>query len=160
VHQRSSEDNAGVRFPPPLVFLLPLGAGIWLHHLVPLLHVTGSAGTLLRRTGVVLVVLALLLTTWAMRSFRRMRTSVVPVQPSSALVMLGPYRHTRNPMYLSMTLLYLGVTLWTLALWPLLFLPVILIIIQRAVIGREEAYLARRFGDDYLAYRARVRRWI
>lgn len=156
----STEDNAGVKFPPPLIFLLPLGVGIWLHHLIPLLHVTGTAGTLLRRAGAVLVILALLLIGWAMRSFRRMRTSVIPVQPSSALVLLGPYRHTRNPMYLSMTLLYLGMTLWTLALWPLLFLPVILIIMQRAVIGREEAYLARRFGEEYLAYRAQVRRWI
>ena len=89
-----------------------------------------------------------------------MGTSVVPVYPARALVLRGPYRFSRNPMYVAMALLYFGICCWALALWPLLFLPFVLIIIQRSVIGREEAYLVRRFGDDYQRYLSQVRRWL
>jgi protein-S-isoprenylcysteine O-methyltransferase Ste14 len=154
------EDNAGVRVPPPLIFALPLVAGLILHRFWPLVAPPPGAGMVIRRVGAVLMVLALALTYWAIFSFRRMGTTVVPVQPATALVLRGPYRFSRNPMYLAMTLLYFGLSCWTLALWPLLFLPFVLIIIQRSVIGREEAYLGRRFGDDYRRYLSQVRRWI
>lgn len=154
------EDNAGVRVPPPLIFALPLVAGLILHRFWPLVAPPPGAGMVIRRVGAVLMVLALALTYWAIFSFRRMGTTVVPRQPATALVLRGPYRFSRNPMYLAMTLLYLGICCWALALWPLLFLPVVLIIIQRSVIGREEAYLVRRFGDDYRRYLTQVRRWL
>jgi protein-S-isoprenylcysteine O-methyltransferase Ste14 len=156
----SPQDNAGVRVPPPFIFALPLLAGLLLHRLWPLVTLPPGAGGPIHRAGAVLVILALLLTYWAIFSFRRMGTTVVPVQPAAALVLRGPYRFSRNPMYLAMTLLYLGICCWALALWPLLFLPVVLFIIQRAVIGREEAYLGRRFGEDYRRYLTQVRRWI
>lgn len=156
----SAEDNAGVRVPPPFIFAGPLLLGLLFHRLLPLVTLDGAAGTMVRRAGAVLVVLALLLTGWAMLDFRRRGTTVVPVRPAAALVMAGPYRVSRNPMYVAMTLLYTGVSLWALALWPLLFLPVVLAIIRRYVIAREEAYLTRRFGDEYRDYQARVRRWI
>lgn len=154
------EDNAGVRVPPPLIFALPLVAGLILHRFWPLVAPPPGAGMVIRRVGAVLMVLALALTYWAIFSFRRMGTTVVPRQPATALVLRGPYRFSRNPMYLAMTLLYLGICCWALALWPLLFLPVVLIIIQRSVIGHEEAYLVRRFGDDYRRYLTQVRRWL
>lgn len=160
MHRHSTEDNANIRVPPPLIYAVPLALGLWLHHLIPLVQIPDPAGGVLRRVGAALVILALLLAGWAMLAFRRMRTSVIPVQPASALVIRGPYRFTRNPMYLAMATLYLGVSLWARALWPLLFLPAIVVIIQRAVIRREEAYLSRRFGDDYRHYLAQVRRWI
>jgi protein-S-isoprenylcysteine O-methyltransferase Ste14 len=154
------KDNAGVRVPPPIIFALPLVAGLILHRFWPLVAFPVATGGVIRRVGAVLVVLALVLTYWAIFSFRRMGTTVVPVQPATALVLRGPYRFSRNPMYLAMTLLYLGISCWALAPWPLLFLPFVLIIIQRSVIGREEAYLGRRFGDDYRRYLTEVRRWI
>src|SRR5678815_6045911 len=83
----SSEDNANVRMPPPLIFMLPLGLGLWLHHIIPLVQLSPAPGGVARRVGAVMVILALLLTAWAMVSFRRMRTSVIPVQPASALVL-------------------------------------------------------------------------
>ena len=154
------EDNAGVRIPPPFIFAGPLLLGLGLHRLLPLVTVGDSAGLIMRRAGAVLVVLALLLTAWAMLDFRRRGTTVVPVHPAATLVTAGPYRVSRNPMYVAMTLLYAGVSLWALALWPLLFLPIVLAVIRRYVIAREEAYLTRRFGDEYRDYQARVRRWI
>ena len=156
----SRDDNAGVRVPPPFIFALPLVAGLILHRLWPLVTLPPEAGATVHRAGAVLAVLALALTYWAIFSFRRMGTTVVPVHPAKALVLRGPYRFSRNPMYVAMASLYVGLCCWALALWPLLFLPVILVIIQRSVIGREEAYLDRRFGDEYRRYCTQVRRWI
>jgi protein-S-isoprenylcysteine O-methyltransferase Ste14 len=76
------------------------------------------------------------------------------------MVVEGPYRVTRNPIYLAFTLLYAGITVLVNALWAALLLPFVLAIMRRGVIDREERYLERRFGDDYLRYKARVRRWI
>ena len=72
----------------------------------------------------------------------------------------GPYRLTRNPMYVSLAALYVGVSLFANSWWPLLLLPVVLLAVDRAVIAREERYLAGAFPAEYAAYRARVRRWL
>lgn len=153
-------DSAGVRFPPPLIYLVPLALGIWLRRLDPLVQVPPTVELPLRRIGAVLVVVALALMFWALATFWRAGTAVIPHRSATTLVMRGPYRLTRNPMYLGLTMLYLGVSLWAAAVWPLLFLPMVIVIMRVAVISREEAYLARRFGDQYRQYRAQVRRWV
>ena len=71
----------------------------------------------------------------------------------------GPFRFTRNPLYLGLALLYLGIALWLGVLWPVVLLPALILLVQQVVILREEAYLESRFGEAYRAYRARVRRW-
>jgi protein-S-isoprenylcysteine O-methyltransferase Ste14 len=93
-------------------------------------------------------------------SFRRARTSLVPVRPATALITDGPFRFTRNPLYLGLALLYLGIALWLGVLWPVVLLPALILLVQQIVILREEAYLESRFGEAYRAYRARVRRWL
>ncbi|MBA2391346.1 MAG: isoprenylcysteine carboxylmethyltransferase family protein, partial [Ktedonobacteraceae bacterium] len=77
-----------------------------------------------------------------------------------ALLVQGPYRFTRNPIYLSMTALYTGIALLANTLWPILFLPGVFFVMTRGVIEREEAYLERKFGSQYVAYKEKVRRWI
>ncbi len=151
-------DHAGVFIPPPLLYVIPLGVGALLQRFVPIAIlprsvVTVAGGWLLFALGIALFAAALL-------NFRRARTSLVPVKPTTAIVETGPYRFTRNPMYVSMTLVYLGVTLWIDSLWPLVFLPVILLTVQFTVIAREERYLEAKFGEAYRGYKARVRRWI
>jgi len=94
---------------------------------------------------------------WAMR---RAGTNVSPNAPSTALVVEGPFRVSRNPVYLAGALLLVGVATLNNALWVLLLLPLALIVVQRGVVAREERYLERRFGAEYLAYKARVRRWV
>jgi protein-S-isoprenylcysteine O-methyltransferase Ste14 len=84
----------------------------------------------------------------------------VPGRPTSSLVTDGPFRHTRNPGYLAATISYAGIASLTNALWVILLLPVMLLMVQRAVIEREERYLERKFGEEYLRYKALVRRWI
>jgi protein-S-isoprenylcysteine O-methyltransferase Ste14 len=112
------------------------------------------------RLGWGLLVAGVLLAVSAAYLFRRAGTTPNPSKPTSALVIRGPYRFTRNPMYVGMTTLYLGGTLLLNDPWPLAFLPGVIALLQSYVIGREEAYLERKFGDEYRAYKARVRRWI
>ncbi len=94
---------------------------------------------------------------WAMR---RAGTPTNPYKPSSGIVTEGPFRYTRNPAYLSMTMVYAGVAFLARAPWALALLPVALGVIRRGVIEREERYLERKFGAEYVSYKARVRRWI
>lgn len=97
---------------------------------------------------------------WGLGWFRRLRTTVLPHKPSSALITSGPYRFSRNPLYCASALLYVGLALWLGRLWPLFLLPFVLAAIRLYVIAREESYLERRFGKEYLDYKARVRRWL
>jgi len=92
--------------------------------------------------------------------FKQAGTSVIPWKAPSALVTDGPYRFTRNPMYLGMAALYAAIALGAGSLWALALLPIVLVVIQVAVIRREEAYLERHFGEPYREYRSNVRRWI
>ena len=90
----------------------------------------------------------------------RAETNVSPYMPATSIVTEGPYRFTRNPLYLSMTLLYGGVSALANALPPVLLLPLVLRLMRRGVIEREESYLEQKFGDVYLEYKVRVPRWI
>ena len=153
----ASADSAGVVVPPPIVYALGFGIGYALDRFKPAPVAVGGARILLgwvfAGAGVALAASAIVL-------FRRAGTSPVPIQPTTALVVRGPYRFTRNPMYVGLAALYAGVTLLINSVWPLLLLPVVLGVIRWAVIAREEAYLERKFGDAYRAYTTRVRRWL
>lgn len=157
-HETTAQpDNAGVRIPPPLIYLGTFAAGFGLQRLAPRgLLPLGEA----RAAAVVLVAAWVVLTGWTMTCFRRHHTSIVPVKPTTALIIKGPFLVTRNPLYLGLVLLYTGAALWLDALWPLVLLLPLIVVIQTYVIAREERYLERTFGDEYRAYRERVRRWI
>jgi len=93
--------------------------------------------------------------------FRKANTTILPAgRPTTAVVDGGPYRFTRNPMYLAMTIGYLGLSLLFNTVWALLALPAVVIIIDIFVIRREERYLTNKFGEEYRAYCSRVRRWL
>lgn len=151
-----AERTAGVIAPPPLLYAVPLVVGLLLQHWYPHAILPPGRGTIL---GIVLL-LGGLVGAPAITAFRRADTSPKPWVPSTALVTSGPYRFTRNPMYLGFTLIYLGMTFWANSAWPLLFLPFVLIAMHYGVILREEAYMADTFGEEYEQYRARVRRWV
>jgi protein-S-isoprenylcysteine O-methyltransferase Ste14 len=91
---------------------------------------------------------------------RRAGTPANPYKPVSHMVTGGPFHYTRNPAYLAMTMIYTGIAGLANALWAILLLPVALLMIQRGVIEREERYLEHKFGEEYLRYKAQVRRWI
>jgi protein-S-isoprenylcysteine O-methyltransferase Ste14 len=150
-------DHSGVFVPPPFFYVIPLGIGILIHRFYPAPLMPREIAVVF---GMPLVALGTALVAFAMILFFRARTSPIPIQPTTTIVETGPYRFTRNPMYLGLVLLYLGVTLWVDTLWPLLFLPLVLFMVQRFVIAREERYLEAKFGESYRGYKARVRRWI
>jgi protein-S-isoprenylcysteine O-methyltransferase Ste14 len=152
------DQGAGVRLPPPFTYLAGLALGLVADAWHPLPVLPGAAARIL---GGVLVAAGVLLgPVWGIATLRRAGTTVRPDRPSRQLVTAGPFRFSRNPLYLALTLLYAGVALLANAGAALLLLIPILFLMQRLVIRREEAYLARTFGTEYEAYRAAVRRWL
>jgi protein-S-isoprenylcysteine O-methyltransferase Ste14 len=95
-----------------------------------------------------------------MRTIEKAGTPIRTDQPVECLVTDGPFRYTRNPGYLGLAMLYAGIAGLRNSLWAILLLPVVVYVIQREVIGREERYLERTFGEEYLAYKARVGHWV
>ncbi len=151
------KDNPGVVAPPPLIFAVGLVAGLLANRLRP----TGFLPQRLRRTlGVPMIAGGLLLGLSGFREMRRAGTNVDPSHPTTAIVEAGPYRFTRNPLYVGMALVYSGIAAWANSLPAALFLPAVLHLVDRGVIKREERYLEGKFGDEYLRYKGRVRRWI
>jgi protein-S-isoprenylcysteine O-methyltransferase Ste14 len=153
----SDEDTAGVVAPPPLIFLAGLIVGFVIEALLPGVDLPPFIQWGL---GGLLVVAGLGLLLWFNTSFSRKGTAVEPWKPTTAIVTTGPNRFTRNPAYLGMALTYIGIAVMSSAAWVLLPLPFVLAVIDRGVIEREERYLARKFGDEYLGYKRTVRRWI
>jgi protein-S-isoprenylcysteine O-methyltransferase Ste14 len=152
----SKPDTSGIRVPPPLYYIAGFLAGVALELAFP----TSWPTTGLRIAGTVLAAGAwLALDGAAMLNFRRAGTSMVPMNPTTALVTSGPYRLTRNPMYLGMAFLYIAFAFAFGVMWALVALPAVLIIVDRLVIAREEPYLEREFGQAYREYKTRVRRW-
>ena len=151
-------DTAGVIAPPPLIFLagLLIGYGLdtlWPTPSMPFDRETGYwIGAVYGGIGVVVAVAALL-------GFRGAGTSPEPWHPTTALVVNGIYSRTRNPMYLGMTLVYLGITASVGGLWMAVLLLPVLVVMHYGVIAREERYLEAKFGDAYRDYKASVRRW-
>ena len=152
-----ADRGAAVPFPPPLMYLGWLLAGVGLHLALDL----GEPPVAVRIAGAVVGIGAFIyFDSGAMQRFRRAGTSPIPWRPSSALVVDGPYRLTRNPMYVGMAFLFAGLAFALGTLLALVFLPAAILTVDRVVIAREEPYLERLFGADYVAYKRRVRRWL
>ena len=143
--------------PPPLIYGLFLGAAWLLHAMLPL-AVPRNLWT--HYFGWGLIDAGLLLMLWAGLLMLWRRTTVNPYGRPKRLLEEGPFRLSRNPIYLADTLVYSGVALLWGSLWPWLLLPAVMISMQRGVIANEENLLAEWFGEDYRAYCRRVRRWL
>ena len=150
-------DSPHVLIPPPLLYLLGLAVGFILHLLAPRSVVPRPLAYVL---AIVFLVAGIWLGSWARSHLKRRGTPVDPRRPTTALVTDGPYRYSRNPLYLRVTLLYLGFAFLVNDVWFLAVLPVVLIVLYFGIISREERYLEAKFGDDYRAYKANVRRWL
>jgi protein-S-isoprenylcysteine O-methyltransferase Ste14 len=150
-------DNPGFLLPPPLTYLLTLLLGLVLDRRSHLPFLPRGVARIL---GWPLLGGGVLLNAWFNLTMRRADTPINPRKPVSKLITEGPFRYTRNPAYLSLTMLYAGIALLRRALWAILLLPLVVVAIQRDQIEREERYLERTFGEEYLAYKERVRRWV
>lgn len=154
---RDGTDNPGVIAPPPLIYAGTLAAGLLANRLRPIPFLPPAVGRIL---GPLLITFGALIGVLGFRAMSRAGTNVDPYKPSTTIVEEGPYRYTRNPLYVGMTLIHIGVSAFANALPPILLLPIALAVMRRGVIEREERYLERKFGNEYLSYKTRVRRWI
>ncbi len=154
------QDNAGVVAPPPLIYAGGLALGLLLHRLLPIKLLTHAPRVLTLVLGSISSGLALTIAILSFRQMRNANTHIDPTQPTNTIVTSGPFRFTRNPIYTSLTLLYIGVALIVNSLLTMLLLPIILVLMNVGVIAREERYLERKFGTQYLAYKQRVHRWL
>lgn len=150
-------DAPGVLAPPPVLFAAGLAIGFALEALLPS---TTLPAVLALSLGGGLLAGGLLLAAAFFAAFRRAHTPVDTRKPTSRIVTDGPYRLTRNPGYLSLALIYAGIAVLTSALWAFVPLVPTLILVDRAVIRREERYLEGKFGDVYNRYKASTRRWM
>ena len=151
-------DTAQVIVRPPLAWGLAVIAGGALGWLVPLRFVPAALPA--AWLGATIFVLALALAAWAIITMTRAGSNVPTNRPTTTIVASGPYRFTRNPIYLGMFLGLIGLAVAYDDLWLLIVLVPFWLVIRYGVVAREEAYLDRRFGDAYRGYRARVRRWL
>ncbi len=151
-------DSSGAVVRPPIAWALAAIAGLALDSLYPLpfLPAAVPAGWL----GGIVFLAGLALLIWAAATFRRAGTQIQTTQPSTTIVDHGPYSFSRNPIYTGMFLGLIGLAFAFDSLWPVVLLVPFYLVIRYGVVAREEAYLERKFGDVYLTYKARVRRWL
>lgn len=157
---KSKRDHPGVYIPPPLIYVAVFLIALILQFRLPLseslFHYTGT-----KIVGVIVMLVAIVFFLFrSLRQFFRSNNTVVTMLPAHSLQTTGIYSVTRNPMYVGLSLLYLGIACIIGNWWNFFLFPLLLLIVQEYVIKREEKYLVRRFGEAYLDYRRKVRRWI
>jgi protein-S-isoprenylcysteine O-methyltransferase Ste14 len=149
-----------VRFPPPFLFVGGFLAA-WLLDVILGFEIDGEgAGLIQTGLGVAAIAIGLAFMFWGLATFARARTPIIPDRPARQLIVHGPYRFSRNPMYVGLTALYTGLALVLNMAWPLVLLPVVLLTLTALVIVHEERHLRDAFGTTYEEYCRRVRRWV
>jgi protein-S-isoprenylcysteine O-methyltransferase Ste14 len=151
-----SADNPGVAVLPPLLYGSALVVVLVLRWFGPV-PILGPAVALW--LGLSLIVFAVAIAIWGRTTMHGAGTNVNPLKPTTAIVTTGPFRFSRNPLYLALTLLYLGLTLAFNTWWGIVVLVPLLIIMHYGVVLREERYLEQKFGETYRQYRSTVRRY-
>ena len=155
----SAERGAAVRFPPPLIYVLWVLAGVGMHYVV------ARASLPLNRTalavcGLAIVAIGVGIVASARIHFSRTGQSPIPWKPSPELILQGPYRFTRNPMYVGVTVIQIGLGVGFNNLWIAVFALLALVTVHFVAVLPEEQYLFEKFGDSYKTYLTRVRRYL
>ena len=152
-------DNPRVYIPPPLIYIAIFAVSFFLQKKVAINDSMFKKQFILG-AGIIFFILALFFIARSLLQFIRSENTVVTIKGASSLQTNGIFEITRNPMYLGLVMVYLGLTCLIGNWWNLIFLPFLLLIIQEYVIKREEKYLERKFGQEYTAYKQVVRRWL
>ncbi len=155
--QADAPDNADAIALPPLIYGAALAIGLVLHGIYPIAFLRQRLAVWV---GVALIGVSIVIVGSALRAMARAKTPFDIRKPTTAVVTDGAFRYSRNPMYVSLTLLYLGIASLVNTLWLVLLLVPLMVVIQRGVVRREERYLEGKFGQDYGQYKRQVRRWI
>lgn len=155
---RSNADNPGVGVHPPLFFFSALLLGVVIDDRVRRLVIFHDDQW--RWLGIIVLLLGVALLAFGRRTMVKAGTNVNPTLPTNAIVESGPFRFTRNPLYVGLTLIYIGLSLLLNTWWSLFLLVPVWLVMHFKVVRREEAYLEDKFGEAYLNYRRRVRRYL
>ena len=156
---KNKKDHPGIYVPPPIVYVLTFLAAVFIQKKVPiddsLFHLQ-----LTKIAGVGLLIIALFFLFRSLRQFFQSKNTLVTIMPARSLQTNGIYAITRNPMYIGLAIVYLGISCLIGNWWNIILFPLLLLVIQEYMIKREEKYLERRFGQVYLDYKSKVRRWL
>ncbi len=153
----ADKDNPEVIAMPPLIYLAFLLLGLALDYLWPVAVLPNGIQYI---AGFAFVTPSGIIVVFTLLQFHKAHTNFSPLKPTTSLITGGPFRFSRNPSYLSLSLLYVGIGIAADNLWVLGLLVPTLALMQYGVIFREERYLERKFGEEYLRYKASVRRWL
>lgn len=156
MNEPEKKDIAGVIAPPPLIYLAAFIVALGLEWAA---RADAGLGRIGLWVGGVLIALAVIIAVLARRQFLKGGTPLRVEEPSTAILSTGPYRFSRNPLYLSLAMLQVGIGLALGFAWIVIMVVPAILVIRFGVIAREERYLERKFGKEYLNYKNRVRRW-
>lgn len=152
--------HEGIALPlPPLIYLGFLILGLTANLVYPL-PLSSPETTLIVFLGVGVVACGLAFVAWALWAMWRAGVSALPGREPARLVLDGPFRFSRNPIYISLAIMYTGLSVALNIVWPLAFLIFAIVTVDRMIILREEGFLEKKFGEEYLSYKVKVRRWI
>jgi protein-S-isoprenylcysteine O-methyltransferase Ste14 len=153
-------DQVGMVAPPPIIYAVPLVAGWLLQRYIPWSIAEAGSGATTGFVFMVCVIVGLAIAFSGVITFVRRSTPVIPLRPTTTIVRSGPYRFTRNPMYVGLTIVSAGIAIGMNTWWALILLPIAVLVIDRGVIAKEERYLRAKFGAEYDDFARHVRRWI
>jgi len=156
---KKQKDHADIVAKPPVIYAVPFLIGILLNKFFSL-KILSSVSTSLLILSWILVVLGFFLAGWTLLTFLKKGEDVRPEKPTTVIIANGPFRFSRNPIYLSFNITYIGFSLILNNLWLIIFLPFAFLVLRYGVVSKEEQYLERKFGKKYLVYKKRTRRWI
>jgi protein-S-isoprenylcysteine O-methyltransferase Ste14 len=155
----TKQDNPRVYIPPPLIYVAVFLVSFLIQQMIPLDR-NFFYSAIAANISIVLILCSLIFSIPAVIQFVRSKNSIVPLKPASSLQFRGIYALSRNPMYFGLLLLYTGIGIVKGNWWTIILIPIVIILVHLLVIKKEEAYLKRAFGEDYLNYKRQVRRWI
>jgi len=152
-------DSPGIYFPPPLIYAVIFLAALFIQKKIPIDdHIFKNR--MAPMIGTLFFLVAAYYSVRSMKQFIQTKNTIIPNKPAESLQTTGIYHSTRNPMYFSLMMVYLGLSCLIGNWWNIILLPLLLLIIQEFIIKKEEKYLLRKFGQEYSDYCHQVRRWI
>ncbi|MEP6748930.1 MAG: isoprenylcysteine carboxylmethyltransferase family protein [Bacteroidota bacterium] len=155
----NKKDSPGVYTPPPLIYVVTFLAALLVQKFIPI--DASLIGTKLTKiTGIIFFMIAVFFLFRSLRQFFYSKNTLILIKPAFSLQTGGIYNITRNPMYVGLAFIYLGVSCFIGNWWNIILFPLLLVIVQERIIKCEEKYLERRFGTEYISYKTKVRRWL
>lgn len=155
----AKQDHAGVYIPPPLIYIAVFLTAVLIQRFVPLnnsFFFTAASKVI----GSAMLLIGLIFNIPALRQFFKTKNTLIAIKPANSLQTSGIYSVSRNPMYISLLFFYIGLSFLIGNWWNFILFPLLILIVQEYVIKREEKYLVRKFGEEYIAYKTKVRRWV